>query len=248
MDTWKYYDITHTFHTLMNPQSVEKIDELIGFLHMEPESTVLDVGCGKGEFLRRLANAVTINAIGVDLSPYTIAEAKERTKDLANESAITYVEADGKEFVSAQNSLFDLSICMGASWIFGDHRGTLEALKEITKDKGLIVVGEPYWKASPSDWYLKISEIKEDDFLHYHENIEVGEELGLRPVYTLDSSLDDWDRYEWLQSLATDHYLLEHPSDPDNEELRTKVEKYRQAYVKEGRNIFGWAIYVFRKM
>ncbi len=248
MDRWKYFDITHRFHTMMNPMSDIKIEELIRLINISPGSRVLDVGCGKGEFLIRLAKKVSINAYGVDLSPYAINEAKERTTKTIPNAQIEYVESDGKKYLENVTEKFDLSVCMGASWIFGNHKGTLEALISITRKNGVIIVGEPYWIKEPSQWYLDISEVKIDDFASFSKNVEIGEELGLRPIYTLDSNLDDWDRYEMLQSLSTDDYVMNNHEDPDNEELLSKVSKYRTAYSREGRDVIGWALYVFRKL
>lgn len=248
MERWKYFGITHKFHTMMNPMNDIKIDELIRLININPKSRVLDIGCGKGEFLIKLAKKVSIKASGVDLSPYAINEARERTTKAIPNAQIEYIENDGKKYLEKVSEKFDLSVCMGASWIFGNHKGTLEALTSVTKKNGIIIVGEPYWIKEPSQWYLDISEVKIDDFASFSRNVEIGEELGLRPIYTLASNLDDWDRYEMLQSLSTDDYVINNPEDPDNEELLSKVSKYRTAYIREGRDVLGWALYVFRKL
>lgn len=248
MDRWKYYDITHKLHTMLNPMSEAKVDELIGLLDLKPGSMVLDIGCGKGEFLSRLANSIGIDGIGVDLSPYFIKDAKERNKEFSNKSNIKYIESDGKVYLEGDNTQYDLTTCMGASWIFGGHEGTIKALMKVTKKNGIIIAGEPYWIKEPTNWYLEISEIKHGDFLTHAGNVEVGEKLGLRPLYVMVSNLDDWDRYEGLQSLAADRYIKNNPGDEDNEELIKTVSKYRTAYLREGRDVLGWALYVFRKV
>jgi SAM-dependent methyltransferase len=232
----------------MNPQSEEKIDQLIDLLKISPDSRIIDIGCGKGEFLIRLAEKVSINATGVDLSPFTIKEAKERTAKRVPNAQIEYIESDGKVYLDSLSKYFDLSFCMGASWIFGGHEGTLKALSKITHNHGIIIVGEPYWIKQPTEWYLEISEIKLNDYGTHTQNVEIGENLGLRLMYVLTSNYDDWDRYEMLQSLAVDNYVINNPDDPDNEELLARVSKYRKAYLREGRDVFGWALYVFRKL
>lgn len=117
----------------------------------------------------------------------------------------------------------------------------------MTKDNGLIIVGEPYWKEVPSQWYLDSVELEFDDFGTHVSNISDGEELGLRPIFCLTSSADDWEWYEHLQWLGVDHHLVHHPKDPDNETLVAKFRKSRDEFLREGRNVLGWAIYVFRK-
>ena len=51
MDMWKYFGITHTDHTVMNPMSLAKTKELIDLLRLLDGGRVLDVACGKAEFL-----------------------------------------------------------------------------------------------------------------------------------------------------------------------------------------------------
>jgi hypothetical protein len=34
MDRWRYFDITHRDHDIMNPMSSEKLDEMIGLLRL----------------------------------------------------------------------------------------------------------------------------------------------------------------------------------------------------------------------
>lgn len=247
MDRWKYFDITHRFHTLMNPQSEEKVDELINLLQIKPNSRVVDIGCGKGEFLIRLAEKAKISGVGVDLSPYTIKEARERTEKRGTDAEIEYVESDGKAYLEENDDEFDLSICMGASWIFGGYEGTLKALTKNTKPGGIIISGEPYWKKQPSQWYLDITEMSYSTFGTNAQNMELAEHLGLKIIYALHSNLDDWDKYEGLTWRGVDDHMQRNPGDPDNEEILKWVKKDRTAYIREGRDVLGWAIYVFRK-
>jgi hypothetical protein len=65
-------------------------------------------------------------------------------------------------------------------------------------------------------------------------------------VYTIVSNQDDWDRYEGLQWYATDEYARNHPDDSDLAELVERVDKERAAYLRWGRDMLGWAIYMFR--
>jgi cyclopropane fatty-acyl-phospholipid synthase-like methyltransferase len=55
IDIRKYYSVTHRYHIVCNPTSIAKIDELVGLLRLTPGSAVLDIACGKGELLTRLA-------------------------------------------------------------------------------------------------------------------------------------------------------------------------------------------------
>ncbi len=233
----------------MNPQSHGRIDELIALINLQDGSEVLDIGCGKGELLIHLAAYGDIKGTGVDLSPFAIAEGRERAKTRGHDKNIEFIEMEGKEYTEELiDKKFDLTVCMGASWIFDGHENTLKALSKITKENGLIMSGEPFWKKLPSDNYLTDTGINIGAYNTHSGNIVVAEKLGLRPIYALVSNLDDWDKYEHLQWLGADDHVLKHPEDPDNEELLKKVAKSSKEYLEEGRDVFGWAIYVFRNV
>ena len=80
MDLWKYFDITHREHVLCNPTNVEKIDELITLLRMEPGAKVLEIATGKGEFIIRLAERYKIEGIGVTSPRTTFQTQRKRAK------------------------------------------------------------------------------------------------------------------------------------------------------------------------
>ena len=69
METWKFYDLTHRDHVLCNPLSEPKLDEMIWLLDLPRGARVLDIACGKGELLVRLAERHATRGVGVDLSP-----------------------------------------------------------------------------------------------------------------------------------------------------------------------------------
>ena len=247
MDTWKFFDVTHKEHVFCNPMSVEKIDELIGLLRLKPGSRVLEIACGKGEFLVRLAEHYGVAGIGVDISPYCIHDAKQKARERTPDADLEFIEMDAAAFQSEEPASFDLAVCLGASWIFDGHGGTLTALKEMTTPDGYIIVGEPFLMREPDQAHLDSIDWDPDAYTTHHGNVEIGEGLGLRLVYSIVSSHDDWDRYEGLQWYASHEYAHTHPDDADVPELLAEVERSKGIYLKWGRDTLGWAIYVFRK-
>jgi len=247
MDLWKYFDITHREHVLCNPMSVEKFEDLISLLRLRSGARVLEIATGKGEFIIRLAELYNIEGIGVDLSPYCVSAAREKQKERIPDAQLKFLEMDGMDYKPEEPASFDLVACIGASWIYGGHRGTLEALTGMAVSGGWVVVGEPYWRQEPAAAHLEaIGEDRSTYGTHY-ENVEVGQKLGLELVYTLVSTQDDWDKYEGLQWYAATAWASEHPEDPDVEELLKRVHEGRENYLRWGRETFGWAIYVFKK-
>ena len=247
MDIWKYYDITHKKHVVCNPMSINKLDGLFSLLNLKPYSKVLDIGCGKGEFLIKLAELFNISGIGVDISPYFLKDCINNKNKRVPNSDIKFLEMDGAKYRPETNELFDLTMCIGASFIYDGFIETINTLKKMTKPDGMIIIGEPYWLKEPDEEFLKISEIKKDDYNSHYKNIDICEKEGLKCIYTLVSNQDDWDHYETLQWWSAYDYIANNPNDPDNYELTSKIEKAKMQYLLFGRDTFGWAIYVFKR-
>lgn len=245
MDFWKLMDIFHKKQLIMNPMRSSKLDRFCEMLDLPQGSRILDIGCGKGEFLLRLNKLYDVSGIGIDKSPYCVNDAEKNKSDRAPEADIKYLLMDAAEYKTRQE--FDVTCCMGASWIYGGIKGTLNALNNNTKPGGLIITGEPYWLKEPSDEYLKADGTARDEFHTHMENVLMGDDLGLVCGYTLASDVEDWDVYETLHWWAVSEYADSNPDDPDLPQVLESNEKSRKTYLKWGRATLGWCLYVFRK-
>ncbi len=247
MDMWRFFDVTHREHVICNPTSLEKMDHLVGLLRLPAGARVIDIACGKGEFLIRLAEACGIDGLGIDLSPFFIAEARKRLEARAPGAAITFKEMDGAEFKPEEAHSFTVASCLGASWIYGGHAGTLDALARMTAPGGWVITGEPYWLHEPCEEYLEALGLPKEAFGTHIGNVEAGERRGLELVHTVVSNGDDWDRYQGLQWSASFEWARSNPDDPDIPEILRRVDEEKAAYLRWGRDTIGWAIYVFRR-
>lgn len=247
MDMWKFYEITHREHVLCNPTSWGKLTHLVALLRLPESARVVDIACGKGEFLIRLAEAYGVRGIGIDLSPFFVADAQKQLEARVPDADITFQETNGADFRPDKPHSFALAACIGASWVFGGHAATLQALSTMIEPGGWVVVGEPYWRRDPPEDYLEASGVARDDFGTHFGNVEAGERQGLELVHTLVSNKDDWDRYEGLQWYSTAEYARSHPDDHDLPDLLERVAKQKAAYLRWGRDTLGWAIYLFTR-
>lgn len=244
MDPWKYYAIGHEHHAVCNPLSEAKLDEIIDLLALPTDARILDIGCGKGEFLVRSAARWGCQAVGVDLSPHFVSDARARVRSAGLEHCVEVVEGNGSEYPGEPSS-FDATACLGASWIWGGLRGTLGALRRWTKPGGLVIAGEPFWRRTPSPEYLKALQLSESMFTSHFGNVAIGTELGLRLMHAIVSSHDDWDRYEGYQWYAAEQYGVRVPEDTDLPEIRRRMCEARDSYLRWGRDELGWAVYLF---
>lgn len=242
MDRWKYWTVTHRDHDIMNPVDPGDLDEVLDLAAIPRGARVLDVGCGKGSLLLRLRDRGAGEGVGVDLSPDCAAEARRRLGD----GPFRVIEGDGAAFRADPGS-FDLAACLGASWIFGGHRGTLRALSGWTRPGGIVLVAEPFWARPPSGRYLAAQDLRADAFGSHAGNAAAGIEEGLLLLHARVAPSSAWDRYEGLQWRAAEEWAREHPEDPDREEILRRMRGFRDSHLEEGREVLGDALYLFRK-
>ncbi len=187
-----------------------------------------------------------ISGIGVDKSPYCVADLQALAARRVPGADLRVLEMDGADFRDEPAS-FDLACCLGASWTFAGHEGTLRALASFVRPGGQVLVGEPFWRREPNPDYLASAGFRADEFATHAGNVEIGARLGLTPTYALAGDEDDFDRYEALQWRAADRHAREHPDDPDLSELSERVTHGRHEYLTWGRATLGWSLYLFRK-
>lgn len=246
MDIWKYFAVGHQNHVFCNPLSEAKFAEVIERLDLPASARVLDIACGKAELLVRIARRWGCSGVGVDVSPPFVAEARANVAAAGFGDAIEIVECEGSQY-DASPGAFDAAMCIGASWIFGGHAKTLEAMSRHAKPGGLVIVGEPFFIGEPSAEYLKAAGFERDSFASHPGNVRTGLDQGLGFLHAVASSHDDWDRYEGLQCDAAERYAKDNPDDPDVPAILTGTRKARDEYLRWGRDALGWAVYLFIK-
>jgi SAM-dependent methyltransferase len=239
-----YHTVVESQHELQNPTSPEKIRLLGDRMRLGSGSSVLDVASGRGGPAMILAETYGCHITCVEKAEEFDAAARRRAHEAGLDSLIEFVHADALRFL-AERELYDAVLCLGASFIWDGLSPTLAALDPALRDGGFIAVGEPYWRT----WPLPERAEPEagEDFLPLPDTIERFRTAGLELVALIDSSLDDWDRYESLHWLTAEKWLTEHTHDPDAESIRVLNERFCDRYVRWQRELMGWAIIVGRK-
>ena len=236
-----YFAVVERHHQLQNPTSVEKIRLLGEWLGLGPQTHVLDVASGKGGPAIVLAGEFGCRITCVERSPEFAAAARDRVRDAGLDDRIELVQADASAF-PLQPEHYDAALCLGASFVWDGLIGTLAALTPAVRANGSIAVGEPYWRTGPAA-ELDVG----GDHVTIAETVERFRTAGLTPVALVDSSLDDWDRYESQHWFAAEEWLAANPHDPDAAAIREQHEQTRDRYLGGQREALGWAIFVARK-
>jgi SAM-dependent methyltransferase len=246
MDLHRSFTIRESSHRIINPFDDRKLATLGRAVGLRAGQTMLDLCCGKGEMLATWSRDHGIRGIGVDISTVFLAAARERAADLGVADRVTFVHGDASAHVAAEP--VDIAACIGATWIGGGVRGTLEILERSLRPGGLILVGEPFWRATPSPEALAACHASSEDDLFTLPGLvaEVGG-LGYDLVEMVLADEDSWDRYRAAQWLNVRNWLDANPDDELAPELRTELSEAPLSYVRYERSIFGWGVFALRK-
>lgn len=236
--------IAHRCHLFHNPISENKMHKIICELQLPENAKVVDIGCGNGEILMRIAQEYKIHAQGVDICDATLQLAVKRSEGMQN---MHFQQADAQEFVQniAENSV-DLVVCTGSSHALGGYESCLQTIIPLLKRHGQILFAEGYWKKKPDAEYLEYLQASENDYYFHWQNVEIAVKHNLTPLYSHTASEEDFDNYEWLYSRSIEDYALENPNDTDNGDMLKHIRLWRKNYLRYGRDTLGFALYLFR--
>lgn len=244
MDILDYFTIIERFHTFQNPTSAEKLDRLIDYCGIKDGQRILDVGCGKGYLLRRIAEKFDVSADGIDLNPPFIEEANSGLRNTRLRGKVTFHQMPAREF-SGKPEGYDVGMCIGASFAIGTFEEMLPWLRTFIRPGGVLAVGDIYARSVP---------VLPESAIHFaggkirtlQDTVDLLGEAGLTLTGLIDASLDDWDQYESKHWRAADLWARENPDHPYRAEFLERNEQFKHHHIHFDRDALGWAIFVCR--
>ena len=109
---------------------------LLEQVKLPPGAKVLDVGCGTGAMLRRMADTCQINGYGIDMSEKMLEEAKRKCPEMI----IQYSRCEQTPF---DDSTFDILTACLAYHHFSDRQGFAKEAARILKPGGSLYIADP---------------------------------------------------------------------------------------------------------
>jgi SAM-dependent methyltransferase len=238
----------HRDLTFLAPLSDARANRLVAFLAEDDPSAVLDVGCGWGELLLRVLEAVPpARGLGVDLDDRALTDARRRATDRGLADRASFEARDAREVKGS----FDAITCIGASQIWGpdvdeaqpmDYRAALTALRALLPRGGRLVYGEGIWSAPPTPAATAPLAGRDDEFVTLGDLVELAKRQGYAVLATHEADRDEWDIFESGFTAGYARWLAEHePDHPDAEEVRELAARQHAAYLAGYRGILGLA-------
>lgn len=110
------------------------IAEAIGGIGINPDSRVLDVGCGRGELLDRIRTSYNALCYGVDVSPKSLEEATNRS-----DPDLNLARSDGRQLPFADGS-FDLITSLDVLEHIDSADKALREMTRVVRPGGRIIL------------------------------------------------------------------------------------------------------------
>lgn len=245
IDRERFSTIAHTGMVFWNPVAPALIDSWVNDLPLNRASRVLDVGCGRGQLLLQIIARHSCAGVGVDSSPMAVALGQgELLRRLPDAECELRCEPFNAADFAPQS--FDLACCVGSTHAITDYSTALALLVSLVKPGGLVLIGEGYWQREPDTGYLEFLQCSREDMASHANNIDTAVGLGLQLVSAHESSAADWSRYEDGYAGNIYDYLAANPDDPDAEAMRQRIEGWRDAYLRWGKDTMGFGLYLLR--
>jgi SAM-dependent methyltransferase len=145
----------HAAVPFMNPLSEADVDAAIAGLALPQGARVVETGCGAAELLLRVLEAHPgTRGVGVDVDAHALARARAAADARRLAGRVELVQARGEE-AAAAGAPFDLVVNVASSHAHGGFPDALAALAALARPGGgLVLYGEGFWAAPPSEAFL----------------------------------------------------------------------------------------------
>jgi SAM-dependent methyltransferase len=243
VDLPRSFTIRESGHRIHNPFDNDKLATLGRALGLSPGTRMLDLACGSGEMLCTWARDHHVTGTGVDISTVFIAAAQARAIELGVAEQVTFLHGDASTCVA--DDPVDIASCIGATWIGGGVPGTVDLLRRSLRPRGMLLIGEPYWRREPPDQATieGCHATSKDQFRPLPELIEQFGELGCDVVEMVLADQDSWDRYVAAQWLNIRRWLDANPDDELAEQMRAELTTAPERHVRYQREYLGWGVF-----
>ena len=237
------FAIRESGRRILNPFSSEKFALLGRALRLPPETSVLDLACGKGEMLCTWARDLGFTGTGVDQSSFFLDDARARAAELGVRDRVDFIQADASTYVSDEP--VDVACCIGASFIAGGVAGSVELLRSGLKAGGMMLLGEPYWRRQPDspEVLAACHAVEPDSYRSLPGLVGQFAGLGCDLVEMVLADQDTWDRYVAARWLSIRRWLDTHPGDELATDFRDELGESPAQYVRYQREYLGWGVF-----
>lgn len=239
--------IAHAGLEILGPTSGEDLDALLDAARraglLPDGARVLDIGCGKGDLLVRLARRGG-TGLGIDRNPAFLADARRLavTAGVAGRLRFRVADADRVEL----DGDHDLVACIGATGAVGGPEAAPARLSALARPGGALLLGEGFWRHEPAADQLASFGVAPGEMLDRDGTLARMTAPGLTIVASREAAPEAWDAYEDAYAGALERWVAEHPEDSDREQLAARAAHFRETWAAWRRDAMGFVTVLLR--
>jgi SAM-dependent methyltransferase len=136
----------------MNKRHVPLTDWGLSHVEIRAQDTILDVGCGGGRTINKLATIATPGSVfGVDYAQGSLAASREYNRELIGEGRVR-IEYASVSKLPFPASHFDLVTAIETQYYWPDLPGDMREILRVLKPGGKLVIIAENYKGGRLDW------------------------------------------------------------------------------------------------
>jgi ubiquinone/menaquinone biosynthesis C-methylase UbiE len=162
-------------------------------LSIGKHDTILDVGCGGGRTIRKLAAKASQGKVyGIDHSETSVAMARNVSEKLISGGRVDIRQGSVSQLPYTDNT-FDLATAVETQYFWPDLPGDMREVLRVLKPSGkLIVIAEAYKGGKHADRIQKLADITNMAILGTAEQRELFTNAGYSDVQVFEKFEKDW--------------------------------------------------------
>ncbi|MCB9777117.1 MAG: class I SAM-dependent methyltransferase [Alphaproteobacteria bacterium] len=245
MDATRRLVIAHEGRGRMNPLGFTAVNGLVDALALRPGARVLELCCGKADALVEVVSwSPGVSGVGVDRVEALLAAGRAAADREGVGDRVQLQQGDARDTVRSARGLH-VVLCIGARpW--GSLEDAVQALLPTLRPGGRLVLGGEYRSGPvPPGWIDFLD--GEDDRRDLADSLGVGAAAGLDLEYWAVASPQELDAYEGETLRACLSWARSHASDPAAEGLALSARRWRDAWLRHGRDNAGYFLASWRK-
>ena len=127
--------------------SADQIVSVLRPVGLEPESTVLDLGCGKGAVAVALAERLDLRVEGIDAFPPFLESARTIATERGVSSKCLFRQGDIRKLLGQSEEHqkhYDVVLLLSVGPVSGDHEKTITHLRRLVRPGGYFVIEDGF--------------------------------------------------------------------------------------------------------
>lgn len=240
----RFSTIAHAERTILGPASAGELERVLDAARVRSGGRGVDIGCGKGDLLVRLALRGT-GGLGIDRNPAFLADARALAAAAGVADRVAFREADAAGL--EVDGEYDVVACVGATGALGGPAEAPARLRALARDGGVVIIGEGFWRREPTPAQLEDFGVAPGEMLDREGTLTRMTAGGLTLVAAVDASLDGWNAYEDAYAGAVERWAAAHPDDPERAGFLERAAWFRSTWAAWRREAMGFVTAVLRR-